>query len=367
MKNNPFYGKKLLVLLHLLRDLIPFVDACKKCGALPSSTVIFYKDYEYPYKERIELYLKKEGYKIHSLAEIQGVLKQLQSETIKDVIVIEDGGQIVPLLHANYNTLASTTLGAVEQTTRGIRNDQQIRKLSFPVISIPGSKLKETFEPPHIARAVVNNIQRLLPDINFSGRTVLVIGYGNIGEQISLFIRDNLKMSVTVYDKDGTKLIKARQVGFQSEENLTSGVKGKFLIIGATGETVVGRSEILAMEHNVYLVSASSEQWEFCISELNALCSGKESLVFDSGKIGTQYEVRNTKRIINLIADGYPINFWKSESVPNEVSDLIMSLIFVSAVDIATNPSLPQTINSDIANVLAEKYEISRLYLEYHK
>jgi len=364
---KPFKGKTLLILLHFLRDLILFIEACKKAGASPQDTIIFYKDYQYPNKEEIKAHLEKGGYKIYSVKEIDSALGKLRLEGVGKIIVIEDGGVIVPKLQKDFKKLATLTLGAVEQTTKGIRNDQQIEGLSFPVISIPGSKFKDTFEPPHVARAVVNNIQQLLPDKNFSGRSALVIGYGNIGEQIALQFRDTLKMKLSVYDSDMTRLIKAQQCGFDTEENLREGVKEKFLIVGATGERVVGRSEILAMEHNVYLVSASSEQWEFCISELDALSSEKSDLLHNGEKIGTKYKIRNTERQVNLIADGYPINFWETESMPNEVSDLIMSLIFVSAAEIAINQSLPTGINSNITNELAERYELSKIYLEYHK
>ncbi len=366
IESQPFKGKTLLILLHFLRDLIPFIEACKKAGALPSETMIFYKDYQYPNKEKIEDDLRKGAHRVYPIKEVSSALKQLDSEGVRNVIIIEDGGVIVPKLRKEFEKLATATLGAVEQTTRGIRNDQQIEEHSFPVISIPGSKLKDTFEPPHVARAVVNNIQRLLPDKNFSGRNALVIGYGNIGEQIALQLRDTLRMKVGVYDLDNTKLIKARQYGFDTEENLRDGVKEKFLIVGATGETVVGRGETLAMEHNVYLVSASSEQWEFCISELNALSSGRTDLPHDGEKIGTRYKIRNTEKQVNLIADGHPINFWKTESMPNEVSDLIMSLIFISAVEIATNISLPSGINHEITDELAERYGLSKIYLEYY-
>lgn len=366
IKSEPFKEKTLLVLLHFLTDLIPFIGACKKAGASQGDTIIFYKDYLYSKKEGIKEILKKNGYKVCSITEMDSVLKEMTSN--KPIIVIEDGGHIVPRLHMeDFKKLGNVTLGAVEQTTRGIRNDQQVKKLLFPVISIPDSKLKDTFEPPHVARAVINNIQKLMSNVNFSVRKALVIGYGSIGEQIVLFLRDSLKMSVSVYELDATRLVKARQQGVTTEKNLVDGVKDKFLIVGATGETVVGRSEILAMDHNIYLVSASSEQWEFCISELDALCSKKEDFVSNGEKIGTRYKIRNTEKYINLVADGYPINFWKSESMPNEVSDLIMSLIFISAIKIATNLLLPKEINSEITNKLVEEYEISKIYLEYHK
>jgi hypothetical protein len=53
--------------------------------------------------------------------------------------------------------------------------------------------------------------------------------------------------------------------------------------------------------------------------------------------------------------------------MPKEVSDLIMSLLLISSVGIATDPNLQKKIDSEIVNTLAEKYELSKVYLEYHK
>jgi len=366
IQGEPFKRKILFILLHFLRDFIPFIESCKTAGALPSDTFVFFKDYQYPNKEKIKAYLEKQKYKVSPVKEIDHALRELVPETDKGIIVIEDGGIIVPKLNRDFEDLVTAMIGAVEQTTKGIRNDQKIGELSFPVISIPGSKLKDTFEPPHVARATVNSIQRLLPDKNFSGKRALVIGYGNIGEQIALQLRDNLKMRVSVYDIDDTKLIKANQSGLATEESRRAAVKGKSLIIGATGEQIIGRGELLAMEHNVHLASASSEQWEFCISELDALSSEKTDLSHNGERIGTRYRIRNTEKQVNLVADGYPINFWKTESLPNEVSDLIMSLIFVSAIEIATNTWLTSGINEKQVDKLTEEYELGKIYLEYH-
>lgn len=367
VKTKLFKGKTLLVLLHFLKDLIPFLNSCRKAGASPSDTILFYKNYQYLNKDEIANILSKEGYRIYPMTKVDEVLKQLNSEQTKEMIVIEDGGHIVPKLHKDFKSLAKVTLGAVEQTTKGIRNDAQIKKLRFPVISIPGSDLKDTFEPHHVARAVVNNIQNLLPDINFSGRKALTIGFGHVGKKIALQLRDTLKMQVSIHDLDSNKLVEAQQCGFGTEENLAACLERKLLVVGATGETTVRRSEILAMEHNVYLVSASSEQWEFCVPELEALCSEKVDLFINGRKIGTRYKIRKTEKYVNLIADGYPINFWKMESMPNEVSDLIMSLMFVSALEIAKNRHLRAKINYDTVNKLAGQYELSKIYLEYHK
>ena len=98
---------------------------------------------------------------------------------------------------------------------------------------------------------------------------------------------------------------------------------------------MLGRREILALDHQTYLVSASSDRWEFAVTELDNLSSQNKDIVEGGRRIGTAYLLRGTKKTVNLLADGTPINFWSSESMPNQVSDLILSLIFLSAVEVA--------------------------------
>ena len=82
------------------------------------------------------------------------------------------------------------------------------------------------FKPPHVARAVIANVQKLLPNVNLSGRHALVIGYGSIGEQVALHLKDALKMRVSVFDVNSNKVLKAQQHGFDIADSLTGAVKG---------------------------------------------------------------------------------------------------------------------------------------------
>ncbi len=367
LQGRPFEGKTLLVLLHFLRDLVPFMESCRKLGASPGDTMVFHKNYQYPNKREVIEQLQHEGHGVYPVEESADRLEQITPLTTKNLIVVEDGGIIVPQLHERFESIGACTLGAVEQTTRGLRNDEHIGQILFPVLSVPGSRIKDTFEPPHVARALVSNLPNMLSEKNLAGRHVLVIGFGTIGEQVALHLRDTLKMIVSIFDSDSTRLVVARQHGFDTEETLVQGVGAKYLVVGATGETAVNRDAILAMSHNTHLVSASSEQWEFCVSELEALSSRKEGLPGSARDMGTRYVIRNTENYVNLLADGFPINFWHSESMPNEVSDLIMTLLLVSAVEVAISAELRSGIDRSTVDRLSEQWELASMYLQYHK
>ncbi|MCW3131437.1 MAG: 3-hydroxyacyl-CoA dehydrogenase NAD-binding domain-containing protein [Candidatus Methanospirare jalkutatii] len=356
-----------LIVLHFLKDLIVFLEACEKLGLEPSKTHLFYKPYLYPHREEIASHLKAKGYHVYPLENLEKVLDTLNKQDVNGkFIVIEDGGYIVPLLHKRFPKLLENTIGAVEQTTRGIRNDEQIGDLKIPVLNVAGSKIKNEIEPPHVADAVIRNLESLLMGEKLRGSKAAVLGYGTIGREIAK--RLNSKgMKVTVYDLDELKRSRAREDEWVSEvvNESYNAVKNKLLVIGCSGETSIGREEILSLSHGTYLVSASSDQREIGLMELKALSSSKKTLRNENGiKIGTSYTIRGQNKVIHLIADGFPINFWYSESMPNQVSDLILSLIYVSAIEL-----VKKDFGNGFQNIdkISEKYEIAKIYEQIYR
>lgn len=362
-----FRGKTLIIFLHILDDLIPLIKSFEKLGASPQKMILFYKAYNYPNKEKIVNYFKQNDYQIYPIHKARSVFEGLNKNLYKNALIVEDGGIIIPMLHNIIPKHIDEICGGVEQTTRGIRNDNEIEEIKFPIISIPDSDLKKTFEPTHIASAVIKSMQFLLPDLNFNGLEVLLISYGTIGEELALYLRDTLKVNLTVYDHDSDKLLKAKEKGFRTAGSINEAVKDKEIIIGATGETTISRSELVMCKHNTYLISASSEQWEFCINELEQLSESKDKIICKGRESGTKYKIGKDKKVINLIADGFPINFSGYESMPNQASDLIMSLIFLSTVELVKNTGLENEINTNIVNKIALENNLSDTYLDIYK
>jgi S-adenosylhomocysteine hydrolase len=143
-------------------------------GLDPAETLVLYKEYQYPFKDRIIKYLKNKNYLVSSIESLDESLQSFQDKCIvqaKPIIIIEDGGYLVPKIHnSSYDILKSQTIGAVEQTTKGERQDLAVVNLAFPVLSIARSELKNRFEPPHVASAVVMNIRRMLPNVSFNSK-----------------------------------------------------------------------------------------------------------------------------------------------------------------------------------------------------
>lgn len=371
-KAKPFAGKRALILLHFLRDLIPFMEAMFKLGLQPTKTTLFYKHYPYPQRKAVEEWLEKCGCQVMDVSVKDSYLDKLNKEKNKvgELIIIEDGGLIVPVLHRKFAKLLKHITGCVEQTTRGIMNAEDLKKeINIPILSIPSSRLKAEFEPRYIAKAVVENISTLLHDISFHGKEVCILGYGSIGKDLAHRMMSN-GANVTVFDKDAEKALLAQQKGgIRYANSAREAVKDKYLIIGASGRQSIDSSVISELKHNTYLVSASSEQYEIDREELYARAREAEDLLGGKANlIGTKYTLTPDDRQINLLANGYPINFWGMNSMPDQASDLILSLILLSAVEIAKGTYTKNGIDRNAVNEIAnEKYNLAEKYLQIHK
>lgn len=369
-KSQPFRGKRVFIILHFLRDLIPFVEGMKKLGLDMGNAYFFYKDYPYPQKEGIKTWLSEQGAIVEPRSKIPQYLAQLNampSGSIGDILIIEDGGFIVPEIHREFTNLIPHVIGSVEQTTRGIRNDEAIKEIQFPVISVATSKLKGTFEPQYIGKAVVENIKRLLPDIALNGKTVGIFGFGTIGREVAEWFKSN-KSIVSVYDLSAENSLSAQQSGFLLSSSPEQNGQNKNFVIGASGNESINSRVIANLTHGTYLVSASSELYEIDIDELTRLQSHTSVLNKSGGEvIGTDFELPPSKRIIHVIANGYPINFWGFESMPNEASDLIMSLIFLCACELGSGSSYAKGIDAESVNTIAKEHKLAEKFLEIHR
>ncbi len=374
IKGRPLEGKRILSLLHFLRDLVPFVKAMEELGLDPKASYFYYKEYPYPQREAIARWLREQECNVSPVAELAADLETLEQEDetqIGGILIIEDGGHIYPSIMQSYPCLLKQTRGCIEQTRRGIRNiESTLKRLEkapeVPVLSVADSELKTDFEPPHVADAVVRNIRSLSGNVNFRGSSSALLGYGTIGEKLAERLR-NEGMLVTVYDPDPSRLLKASQAGLHCAESTVQAVRHKFLVVGSSGECTIGRDEILALSHGTHLASASSEQYEVAIDELDALSGGRTESFAPEGKVaGMVYTLRKNENKVVLLANGYPINFWGINSMPDQASDLILTLLLLSLNDVAAGKVSRGGINVERVNDLAKEYEVAKLYLQHH-
>lgn len=366
-EDKPFLGKTFLIALHFLKDLIIFLEPFEKLGLEPDKTYLFWKPYLYPHKDGIASYLKNEkGYNnIYPLDNLESVLAT-QQNSMDNILVLEDGGYIVPSLHNGFENILEKTIGAVEQTTKGLRRDKEIEHIAVPILNVAEAEIKTRIEPPFVADAAIHNIENLLPE-TLRGKKIALMGLGAIGSEILERLKSR-GADITPYDPGAIRRIEAQtKKGLITEREAYLAVRDKFLVIGCSGETSIDRSEILSLKQKTYLVSTSSDQVEINIPVLEALSKPEIQPLkdHDNNIIGKSYVIRESDNEVQLLAEGYPVNFWCSDSMPNQVSDIILSVIFLSAFELIVNKNdYPDGINS--VDEIVKKYEIAELYEEHY-
>lgn len=365
-RDKPFHGKTFIIALHFLKDLIIFLKSFEKLGLAPDKTYLFWKPYLYPHKDKIVSYLKNEKkYNIYPLDDLEGVLAT-QQDSMDNIVVLEDGGYIAPLLHQGFENLLEKTIGAVEQTTKGIRRDKGIEHIAIPILNVAEAEIKTRIEAPFVADAAIHNIENLLLE-TLRGEEIALMGFGVIGSEIMKRLRN--KATITVYDPDPMRRTEARNNAAIAESEAYLAVRDKFLVIGSSGETSIDKREILSLKHKTYLVSTSSDQIEINIPVLEDLSKPETEPLKNPNNdnmIGRSYVIRERDIEVRLLADGYPVNFWCSDSIPNQISDLILSVIFLSTFELVVNKSeYPNGIQN--VDKIIRKYEIAKLYEEYYQ
>lgn len=372
---NKFSDYIIILIQHLLSDFVHFAESFVKNGAEKKN--IFIIGIPYSTKEKTVTYLKREGYlNIEAPKEypFDGVVKStmlkaidLSNKDSKKILIVEDGGYATPILHKELMKYKDNFIGAVEQTANGIWRDKDIKEKDktdyiIPIINVAESEIKDKLESPLIGKAICRNVELLMgkESREISGKKVAIMGFGRTGSKIA----EVLKLrgaNVKIFDKNNVNLALAKDAGYTIASDPKDLVANRDLIIEATGvaarESWCNSDEILAFENGSYFLSASSKRLGINYDDLDILI--KQDSKKNLPGIGVRYTLQNDNSII-LLADGYPVNFFLGESVPDRAIAFIFALLFKSAEFIVDNQAKISNGIVDI-NKVEEKYKNEEL------
>ncbi len=376
-RQRPLAGKRILMLLHALPNLVAFVEAARRCGLDPAKTTVFFKDYDYgtgPQKRLVLEELSARGLDCRPVSEVTpaffaGLLQELEASGLP-LVIIEDGGHLAPHVLRNP-ALARRTQGSVEQTTRGVRAiERAIAEMnapaSFPIISLPASRLKQQFEPPHIADGAIRAIQASLDGRCLHQMRVAVLGAGAIGRHLiqSLALRG---VKTTFHERDPLVRVVNKCLPATMADTPVAAVREADLVIGASGTTSITADVIQALRHGAWIASASSEQVEVDLAYLKRVASDTEPICLhgEGAPVGTRYSLRPTGKVVHLLADGRPVNFGGRGGMSDQSADLIMSLVLIASLEVAAGRLSGQGGLVDVVDELAAKHELCERYLQF--
>ena len=274
-------------------------------------------------------------------------------------IIIDDGGDLVNLLHDEVPEYAKNILGGCEETTTGIhrlRARSNAGKLKFPMLAVNDAKCKYLFDNHHgTGQSTWDGIMYATNNM-ITGRTVVVAGYGYCGSGIAMRAK-GLGANVIVTEIDPFKALKAIMDGFRVMPMTQAAGEGDIFITatGCTGVITAGHFRL--MKNNVLLANAGHFDVEVDRAGLEAMAVKKENRKpFIDG-----YHLPGGK-VLNLLAEGRLVNIVAGNGHPAEIMDLSFGIQLLSVLYLAKNARNLKPMLHDIPREIDD--EVIRIKLE---
>lgn len=335
---NLLFQTRFIILEHILPTTESMINILHENGAEIHTVVA--KPYSIDEKvlDRLKannFCIVKDSYENYESTNIlQEILNDAVKKSEKDkksIIIVDVGGYfakpIIELQKVNKNC-TTYIAGIIEDTTFGHnRYLEAVKKIRVPVFSVARSSLKE-IEARFVGQDAVMAMETLLRELGIlmSGRHALVIGYGMIGKNVALALK-NSHLVVSVYDQYDFRNLAAYIDGYNIHKKREL-IKNADIIFFATGNPsgALTYEEIEECKDCAILVSAGSKNTEFAFKELKA----QKTKEVELSKHLTEYSLPNGHRIV-VAKNGTAVNFLLP-SLSVEVLDLVFSEILLCAL-----------------------------------
>ncbi len=333
IKEKPFAGLKIAVSVHLEAKTAYLGLVLRSGGAevaITGSNVLSTKD-------EICAALDSMGmnvYAWHNATEEEYFSHLKKTLEFCPDIIIDDGGDLVNLLHGECKDYAKNVIGGCEETTTGIhRLRARVKEglLNFPMMAVNDANSKYLFDNIHGTGQSTWDAIMYSTNLMLSGKVVVVAGYGHCSSGIAKRAK-GLGARVIVTEINPYRCLEAAMEGFEVLK-MDDAAKIGDVFITATGcKDVITRRHYDVMKNNVLLANAGHFDVEFNKIDLKAL-----SERIDNRRPFIDGYVLKDGRTINVLADGRLVNIVAGNGHPADIMDLSFALQAMGALYIAQN------------------------------
>ncbi|MEW5761775.1 MAG: adenosylhomocysteinase [Bacillota bacterium] len=279
-------------------------------------------------------------------------------------IVIDDGGDLVHLLHTELTDLAGEIWGGCEETTTGVarlRALERTGRLAFPMVAVNNAHTKFLFDNRYGTGESVWAAVMRATNLLVAGKTVVVLGYGWCGRGIAMRAR-GLGAGVIVCEVDPIRAMEAYMDGYRVMSSLEAARHGD-IFITATGCTDVLHAEhFTVMRDGAILANAGHFNVEINLADLEKLAVERRS-----ARAHIEEFVLADGRTLYLLAEGRLVNLAAGDGHPAEIMDLSFALQALCAEYVARQHTnlrpgvypVPETIDRRVAELKLESLGIT--------
>ena len=266
-------------------------------------------------------------------------------------IIIDDGGDLVNLMHTKYVDLIPDVIGGCEETTTGINRLKIMcreNKLRFPMVMVNDADCKHMFDNRYgTGQSVWDGINRTT-NLIVAGKYVVISGYGWCGKGVSLRAK-GLGAKVIVTETDPVRALEAVMDGYEVMPMSEAAKIGDMFCTVTGGRDIITAEHFPLMKDGAILTNAGHFNVEVDVDALEKMAVRK----YDARHNIQGYVMPDGKTLFT-IAEGRLVNLAAGDGHPAEIMDMSFAIQALSAEYLANNK------NSLKADVIPVPKEIDR-------
>ena len=294
----------------------------------------------------------------------------------KPDVLIDDGGDMVHILHEEHPEWAENLRGGCEETTTGVirlRSRAAAGKLNFPMFSINDADCKHLFDNRYgTGQSVWDGIMRTT-NLIVAGKLVVVAGYGWCGKGCAMRAK-GMGARVAVCEVNPVRAVEAAMDGFVVMPMEQAARVGDMFVTVTGCKDVIRLEHMLEMKEGALLMNAGHFDVEIDVAALR-----RAALSCREARANIERFTLPNGRHVDLLAQGRLVNLASGDGHPAEIMDTSFALQALSCEYVAKHPRLsaqaievPAEIDEQVARMKLDSMgyamdaltEEQRAYLE---
>ncbi len=272
----------------------------------------------------------------------------------KPHLTIDDGADLVAMLHSERRELLETTIGGMEETTTGVIRLKALHaegKLAYPIVAVNDSQTKHMFDNRYgTGQSTLDGIIRAT-NMLITGKSVVTIGYGWCGRGFADRAR-GLGAHTIVCEVDPVRALEAVMDGHRVMSMNEAAKIGDIFLTVTGGMSAIDKHHFENMKDGAVVANSGHFNVEINIDALQEMSEARRQV-----RPFVEEHTLEDGRRINLLAEGRLVNLAAAEGHPPSVMDMSFANQALASEYIAENHeslepgvhTLPKEIDIEIA------------------
>jgi adenosylhomocysteinase len=274
-------------------------------------------------------------------------------------VTLDDGADLLSVIHDRHPDRLPDMLGGTEETTTGLLRLRALEaegRLGCPVLAVNEAGTERLFNDHYgTGQSTLDGILRAT-NLLVAGKTFVVLGYGWTGKGIALRAR-GAGAQVIICEVDPMRALEARMEGFEVMPAVVAAERGDVFVTVTGSRGVLGARHFQRMKDGAVLANAGHFDIEIDLEALGAAADGPPREVLPMVE---QYAVGDRK--LNLLASGRVVNLAAGQGHPAAVMDMSFANQALAVEHLVRHPGelaagvhpVPEAVDREVARLKLE-------------